>query len=95
MPNTFRHTCHTNCETVGVPPAQIDLAAGHAPRKGSGRNYSHLRPEYLREFVAAIEGYWAEMDRLTTVHRRNHGGTKIAYLPSARPVAIKSGTGDQ
>ncbi len=81
-PNTFRHTCHTYLQTMGVPQAQIDLAAGHiAAEKGSGRNYTHLRPEYLREFVEAVESYWSTMDSLTRVHRRTQGGPKIIMLP--------------
>ncbi len=81
-PNTFRHTCHTYLQTMGVPQAQIDLAAGHVgAEKGSGRNYTHLRPEYLRELIQAVEAYWANMDTLTRVHRRTQCGPKIITLP--------------
>lgn len=72
-PNALRHTIHTYLQTVGVPQGQIDAAAGHS-EPGSGRAYSHLRPEYLREFVAAIESYWTDMDKLTKVHRRSQLG---------------------
>ena len=75
-PNALRHTIHTYLQTVGVPQAQIDAAAGHNSEKGSGRNYTHLRPEYLNEFVAAVEGYWSEMDKHTTAHRRSQVGPK-------------------
>ena len=68
-PNTLRHTLHTYLQTVGVPQAQIDAAAGHSSERGSGRNYTHLRPEYLKDFIAAVEAYWREMDGLTKVHR--------------------------
>src|SRR3546814_10173427 len=68
-PNTLRHTLHTYLQTVGVPQAQIDAAAGHSSERGSGRNYTHLRPEYLKDFIEAVEAYWREMDRLTKVHR--------------------------
>src|SRR3546814_3831930 len=68
-PNTLRHTLHTYLQTVGVPQAQIDAAAGHSSERGSGRNYTHLRPEYLKDFIDAVEAYWREMDRLTKVHR--------------------------
>src|SRR3546814_7234963 len=64
-PNTLRHTLHTYLQTVGVPQAQIDAAAGHSSERGSGRNYTHLRPEYLKDFIEAVEAYWREMDRLT------------------------------
>lgn len=53
------------------PQGQIDAAAGHY-EPGSGRNYSHLRPEYLREFMGVTEAYWEQMDRLTKVHRRDY-----------------------
>lgn len=72
-PNALRHTCHTYLQTQGVPQAQIDLAAGHS-EPGSGRHYSHLRPEYLKEFVEGVEAYWAGMDRFTDIHRRAQGG---------------------
>lgn len=69
-PNTLRHTIHTYLQTQGVPQAQIDAAAGHRSEVGSGRNYTHLRPEYLGEFIAAVELYWKRMDSVTSVHRR-------------------------
>src|SRR3546814_20588493 len=59
-PNTLRHTLHTYLQTVGVPQAQIDAAAGHSSERGSGRNYTHLRPEYLKDFIEAVEAYWRE-----------------------------------
>jgi site-specific recombinase XerD len=68
-PNTLRHTIHTYCQRIGVPQAQIDAAAGHSGERGSGRNYTHLRPEYLTDFIAGVERYWTEMDKLTQAHR--------------------------
>ena len=69
-PNALRHSIHTYLQTVGVPQAQIDAAAGHvSDGGGTGKNYTHLRPEYLKGFVAAVEAYWSEMDGLTRVHR--------------------------
>lgn len=44
-PNTLRHTIHTWHQRQGVPQAQIDAAAGHSSERGSGANYTHLRPE--------------------------------------------------
>lgn len=84
-PNTLRHTIHTYLQTVGVPQAQIDAAAGHAGEQGSGRNYTHLRPEYLKEFVQAVEAYWAGMDRLTTVHR-SQVGPKVVDLKTRKAL---------
>ncbi len=78
-PNALRHTCHTYHQSVGTPQGQIDMAAGHS-EPGSGRNYSHLRPEYLKEFMAATEAYWEEVGRLTKVHLRDHVGATIVPL---------------
>jgi len=59
----------------GVPKAQIDTAAGHSTDRGTGDKYNHLRPDYLKEFIAAIECFWAEVDAFTNVHRRLAKGT--------------------
>lgn len=82
-PNTFRHSCHTYHQTVGTPQGQIDMAAGHA-EPGSGRNYSHLRPEYLKDFMAATDAYWEEMKRYTTVHLRSHVPATVIDLGARR-----------
>lgn len=84
-PNTLRHTIHTYLQTVGVPQAQIDMAAGHSGERGSGRNYTHLRPEYLKDFIAAVEAYWLEMDKLTNAHR-SQVGPNVYDLKSGRLV---------
>ncbi len=83
-PNTFRHCCQTYHQAMGTPQAQIDLASGHAGEGTGRRNYSHLRPEYLRQFIANVEAYWAEMDSLTKVHRRTHVGPKVIDMAAAR-----------
>ena len=36
----------------------------------TGDKYNHPRPEYLKDFVAGIEAFWAELDAFTDVHRR-------------------------
>jgi site-specific recombinase XerD len=82
-PNTLRHTIHTYLQTVGAPQAQIDMAAGHQ-EPGSGRNYTHLRPEYLKEFIEAVEAYWEEMRTHTKSHLRSHCGPKVHDLAIAR-----------
>lgn len=87
-PNTLRHTVHTYLQTVGVPQAQIDTAAGHNTEKGSGRNYTHLRPEYLKDFIAAVEAYWAEMLRYTKVHVRSELGPRVLYFDAGRKKAV-------
>lgn len=71
-PNTLRHTAHTFLASKGVPKAQIDTAFGHSTDSGTGDKYNHLRPEYLREFIDAIEMFWAEVDQFTDVHRKPH-----------------------
>jgi hypothetical protein len=83
-PNTFRHCCQTYHQAMGTPQAQIDLASGHAGQGTGRRNYSHLRPEYLGQFVANVEAYWSEMDQLTKAHRRSHVGPKVIDLAAAR-----------
>ena len=81
-PNTLRHTIHTYLVGQGVPQAQIDAAAGHSSEEGSGKNYTHLRPGYLKELIAGVESFWREVDRFTTVHRR-----KSANAAEAGPNA--------
>jgi hypothetical protein len=83
-PNTLRHSCHTYHQTCGTPQAQIDMAAGHSGEQGSGRNYTHLRPEYLKDFMAATEAYWEEMGKLTKVHLRDHVGATVIDLGARR-----------
>lgn len=68
--NTLRHTINTEHHRLGVPEAQIETAAGHRGSGTNKRNYRHLRPEYLREFIAGVERYWRLIDRFTDVHRK-------------------------
>jgi site-specific recombinase XerD len=82
-PNTLRHTIHTWHKTFGVPDAQIDAAAGHS-EEGTGANYTHLRPEYLREFIASTEAFWAAVGEHTDAHLRYQRDTKLVELASAR-----------
>lgn len=83
-PNALRHTIHTQLNRMGVPNAQIDLAAGHSGERGSGRNYTHLRPDYLKEFRAGVERYWREMDKLTSVHRSQFGPNRFDFKTGLR-----------
>lgn len=69
-PNTLRHTIITEMHARGVPEAQIEAAAGHIGEGTNKRNYRHLRPDYLAELIEAVEDYWSEMKRYTTVHLR-------------------------
>lgn len=83
-PNTLRHTCSTEMHKRGVPEAQIDYAAGHRGDGTNKRHYRHLRPDYLREFIAGVEDYWAELAKLTTAHLRYQRDTKIVDFASTR-----------
>lgn len=83
-PNTLRHTAITEMHARGVAEAQIEAAAGHVGEGTNKRNYRHLRPDYLSELMAAIEDYWAEMKRYTTVHLRTQNGPKVISLAGAR-----------
>ena len=83
-PNTLRHTCSTEMHRRGVPEAQIDTAAGHSGETTNKKHYRHLRPDYLQEFVAGVEAFWAEVGQHTTAHLRSHSDPKIIDLGSAR-----------
>jgi len=82
-PNTLRHTIHTWHKRHGVPEAQIDAAAGHS-EQGTGANYTHLRPEYLKEFVASTEAFWAAVDDFTDAHRRYPLDANVVALAGER-----------
>lgn len=86
-PNTLRHTAQTEMHRRGVPEAQIDAAAGHLGEGTGKRNYRHLRPDYLADLIAAVEDFWAEVGRYTTVHMRSQSGPKIVNFASARATA--------
>jgi site-specific recombinase XerD len=82
-PNTLRHTIHTWHKRFGVPEAQIDAAAGHS-EQGTGASYTHLRPEYLREFTASTEAFWEAVGEFTDTHLRYHRDTNVVVLTTAR-----------
>jgi site-specific recombinase XerD len=86
-PNTLRHTIITEMHRRGVPEGQIDTAAGHVGEGTGKRNYRHLRPDYLAELIEAIESYWGEISRFTTVHLRSQHGPKIVSFASAKAIA--------
>lgn len=83
-PNTLRHTIITEMHRRGVDERQIDMAAGHAPIGTGKRNYMHLRPDYLAEMIEAVETYWSEMRRYTTVHLRSQCGPSVVSMSAAR-----------
>lgn len=86
-PNTLRHTCSTEMHTRGVPDAQIDFAAGHAGEGTNKRHYRHLRPDYLKDFIAGVEDFWADVGRFTTAHLRYQRDTKIVDMGAHRVSA--------
>jgi len=54
-------------------------ACGHS-EEGTGANYTHLRPEYLKDFIASTEAFWDRVGAFTGVHLRY----QIYDLASAR-----------
>lgn len=82
-PNTLRHTIHTWHKRQGVPEAQIDAAAGHS-EQGTGASYTHLRPEYLREFIASTEAFWEAVGEYTGSHLRYQRDTNVVAMAGSR-----------
>lgn len=74
----------TEMHMRGVPEAQIDSAAGHSGEGTNKRHYRHLRPGYLKDFIAGVEDYWSEVGKLTKVHLRSHCDPKIIDFGAAR-----------
>ncbi len=83
-PNTLRHTVQTELHRRGVPEAQIEAAAGHRGTGTGKRNYVHLRPGHMAEFVGGIEAYWAEVGRYTAAHLRYQRDTNVVELAGSR-----------
>lgn len=88
-PNTLRHTCSTEMHRRGVPEAQIDTAAGHSGDGTNKKHYRHLRPDYLEDFIAGVESFWAEVGRHTNAHLRSHSDPKIISIGSAKASRSK------
>jgi site-specific recombinase XerD len=82
-PNTLRHTIHTWHKRRGVPDAQIDAASGHS-EQGTGAHYTHLRPEYLREFVESTEAFWEAVGEFTDTHLRYQRDTKVVSIAATK-----------
>jgi integrase len=83
-PNTLRHTIHTWHQRQGVPQAQIDAASGHNTEQGSGANYTHLRPQYLSEFIASTEAFWEAVGEFTDAHLRYRRDTKVVSMAATK-----------
>ncbi|WP_232090510.1 hypothetical protein [Sphingomonas sp. HMP9] len=78
-PNTLRHTIHTWHKRQGVPEAQIDAVAGYS-EQGTGASYTHLRPEYLREFLTSTEAFWEAFGEFSSSHLCYGRTTKIIIM---------------
>ena len=61
----------------GVHPEQRQVLAGHARQGTTARNYEHLSPSYLREAVAEIDAFFAELTKHTKAHLRYAGDTQL------------------
>lgn len=83
-PDTLRHTAITEMHARGVDERMMDIAAGHAPVGTNKRYYMHLRAKYLAELIDAVEDYWREMTRYTTVHLRSQCGPDIVSFAQAK-----------
>lgn len=83
-PNTLRHTVISEMHRRGVDERQIDMASGHAPIGTNKKNYMHLRPDYLAELIGAVEDYWSQMTRYTTVHLRTQCGPTVVSMATVR-----------
>lgn len=59
-------------------------ASGHAGNSTNTRHYRHLRPDYLRDFIAGVEDYWSEVGRFTKAHLRYQCDPKVVDLGAAR-----------
>ncbi|NML88718.1 tyrosine-type recombinase/integrase [Sphingobium sp. SJ10-10] len=88
-PNTLRHTCSTEMHRRGVPEAQIDTAAGHSGDSTNKKHYRHLRPDYLQDFIAGVESFWADVGQFTTAHLRSHSDPKIIPIGAAKASRSK------
>jgi len=83
-PNTLRHTIATELHAMGVPEAQIDSAAGHAGEGTNKKNYRHLRPGYLKEFIEGVEQYWDRVGLHTSAHLRSQRDPNVIDLAARR-----------
>ena len=85
-PNTLRHTCSTELHRRGVAEAQIETAAGHRGSGTNAKHYRHLRPDYLQDFIAGVESFWADVGQHTDAHLRYPRDTKVVALGRHRPA---------
>jgi integrase len=84
-PKTLRHTMLTYLARKGVPKEQRQAIAGHLPQDTTGRNYEHLTPDYLRDAIRVVEGYFEELSAFTLAHLRS------ASDPRANKLRLVSG----
>ena len=89
-PNTLRHTASTEMHRRGVPEAQIETAAGHRGQGTNKRNYMHVRPEYLTDFIDGVEAFWSDVSKFTQAHLRYRRDTKVIDFGAARHDRTKN-----
>jgi integrase len=65
-PKTLRHTMLTWLAERGVPYEQRQILAGHSARGTTARHYEHLSPSYLKDAIAEVDAYFAELRKLTS-----------------------------
>jgi integrase len=61
---TIRHTVGTEMAERGVPWFEIKTFLGHSFKSDITGDYVHVRPEYLKAAIAAINSYFVELARL-------------------------------
>lgn len=63
--------CACRCDCPGDCPFR-----GNEARTGD----HYVRPAYLKDFVATVEEYWSQMDKLKSAHRRAQFAPKIRFF---------------
>lgn len=89
--NVLRHTISTKFHRLRLPDPQMDSASGHASTGTDKRDYRNLCPDYLQEFVAAVEYYWRRVDRFTTAHRHPSTMAEVVPLENRRRIRRRLG----
>lgn len=74
VPKTIRHTMNTYLRRQGVPEIQVETMAGHRGHGTNRRSYTHIRPDYLSDVVAALDMFWNMLANHTTCHVRTSCG---------------------
>lgn len=87
-PYVIRHTVATEMAQRGVPEIEIEMFMGHnLASKNITGHYLHVRPEYLKSAVKAVDEYFAELEPLVSrpISRME---LEEQPLPSERPLPL-------